>query len=94
MCSWITEQADLTTSRAKGVPEWIAVDRANVYYDHPVAAPLDHALIIDFVNEADGPGARVAVELSAESAAELVKAIQAALSSGQAAHDLQLTAAG
>jgi len=87
MCSWITEQADVM-GRAKGVPEWIAVTRANVYYDHPVSAPLDHALIIDFVDEEAGPGARIGVELSAESAAELVRAIQAALATGQAVHDL------
>jgi hypothetical protein len=40
---------------------------------------MEHALNIDFVNEAAGPGARVAVELSPESARELVKAITAAL---------------
>lgn len=87
MCSWITEKATVAGS-AKGVPDWISVTKAHVYYDHPVSAPLDHALIIDFVNEAAGPGARVAVELDAESACELVRAIQAALASGQAQHDL------
>ncbi|HUZ77996.1 MAG TPA: DUF6295 family protein [Chloroflexota bacterium] len=93
MCSWISEHADVM-GRAKGVPDWIAVNRANVYYDHPVSAPLDHALIIDFVNEAAGPGARIGVELSAESATQLVRAIQAALATGQAVHDLADTPAG
>ncbi|HEX2324948.1 MAG TPA: DUF6295 family protein, partial [Chloroflexota bacterium] len=49
-------------------------------------APLDHALIIDFLNEAAGPGARVAVELSAESARALVRAIEAALVAGEECH--------
>jgi hypothetical protein len=39
-----------------------------VSYDHPYDLPLEHALNIDFVNEAAGPGARVAVELSVEAA--------------------------
>ena len=30
---------------------WMRIDTANVYYDHPYHAPLDHALDIDFVNE-------------------------------------------
>jgi hypothetical protein len=87
MCSYITEHADIQ-AHGKGVTEWLPLTRANVYYDHPQSAPLDHALIIDFTNEALGPSARVAVELSAGSARELVRAIQAALDTGQAVHDL------
>jgi hypothetical protein len=50
-----------------------------VSYDHPYDLPLEHALNIDFVNEALGPGARVAVELSVEAARRLVRTIQAVL---------------
>ena len=78
-------------AHGKGVVDWIPLTKANVYYDHPVSAPLDHALIIDFVNEAAGPGARVSVELSAESAHALLRAIQRTLETGQAQHDLALT---
>ena len=85
MCTWITEKTAVT-AYGKGVPEWIELTSANVYYDHPVSAPLDHALIIDFLNEAAGPGARVAVELSAESARALVRAIEAALVNGEECH--------
>ena len=87
MCSCITEQANVL-AHGKGAGDWLPLDKATVYYDHPVSVPLDHALIIDFVNEAAGPGARVAVELSAESARELVAAIQRALDTGQALHDV------
>ncbi len=87
MCSWITHKADIA-AHGKGVAEWLPLTRANVYYDHPVSAPLDHALIIDFANEAAGPGARVSVELSAESAYALIRAVEAALADGQAQHDL------
>jgi hypothetical protein len=55
-----------------------------VSYDHPYHAPHEHALNIDFVDEAQGPGARVAVELEAESARRLVDAIQAVLARAEA----------
>lgn len=47
--------------------------------DCPYHIELEHALNIDFVNEAKGPGARVAVELTPESARALAQAILAAL---------------
>ncbi len=85
MCSYIVEKARLIGS-AKGSRGWMKIDTANVYYDHPWHAPLDHALGIDFICEADGGRERVAVELSRESALELIEAIKAALASGDAAH--------
>jgi len=86
MCSYIVEKAKLLGS-AKGPNGWMKIDTANVYFDHPFHAPLDHALGIDFINEAAGGRERVAVELSAESARELVKKILAALESGEAEHN-------
>src|SRR5262245_11128010 len=56
----------------------------NVSYDCPYHIDLDHALNIDFVNEAKGPGARVAVELTPESARKLAQAILAALEEAEA----------
>ena len=81
MCTWINEKAPIV-GHGKGVSDWIELTTANVYYDHPAASPLDHALIIDFLNESAGPGARVAVELSAESARALIRAIEATLEAG------------
>jgi Family of unknown function (DUF6295) len=85
MCSYIVEKAKLIGS-AKGANGWMRIDTANVYYDHPFHAPLDHALGIDFINEAEGARERVAVELSAESARELVEKILAALATGEIEH--------
>lgn len=85
MCSYITEKATIFGS-AKGQGGWFNVDTANVYFDHPYHAPLDHSLNIDFVNEAAGSPERVAVELSPESALALIEKIMAALKSGEAAH--------
>src|SRR5436853_5652382 len=86
MCSYIVMKAALVDSSAKGAKGWMRVDTANVYYDHPYHAPLDHALGIDFICEADGARERVAVEISRESALELIAKIQAALASGATAH--------
>ena len=85
MCSYIVEKTAVSGS-AKGPNGWMRIDTANVYFDHPYHAPLDHALAIDFVCEADGGRERVAVELSAASARALVQTIRAALASGEAAH--------
>jgi hypothetical protein len=93
MCTSITATTEIA-GHGKGVADWMPLTKAHVYYDHPVSAPLDHALIIDFVNEAAGPGARVSVELSAASARELLRALQATLDTGQAQHDLAAAAPG
>lgn len=87
MCSWITHRATIA-AHGKGVTDWLPLTRATVYYDHPVSAPLDHALIIDFANEEAGPGARVSVELSAASAYALMDAVRSALEDGHAEHDV------
>ena len=78
MCTMITHQIKIAGS-GQGKSGWFALKEANISYDHPFNAPLDHALNIDFVDESQGPAARVAVELSEESARQLVAAIQAVL---------------
>jgi Family of unknown function (DUF6295) len=83
MCTMIVQQVGIGGS-GKGSGGWFAVRQANVSYDHPFHAPLEHALNIDFIDEAQGPGSRVAVELDAESAHRLVDAIQAVLARAQA----------
>jgi hypothetical protein len=87
MCTYITETAKVVGS-AKGSKGWMRIDTANVYFDHPFHAALDHTLNIDFVSEADGARERVAVELSAESARALIRRIEAALAAGEEAHAL------
>jgi len=70
----LVHQAKISGS-GKGTKGWFALRQANVSYDHPFDLPLEHALNIDFVNEAEGPGARVAVELTPESARKLAQTI-------------------
>ena len=82
MCSYIVEKAKLVGTAKGPNSRWMKVDTANVYYDHPYEAQLDHALCVDFVCEADGGRERVAIEISRESALELIERIKAALASG------------
>src|SRR5207248_6457194 len=58
---------------------WFVLTQATMYIDHPQHAAQEHTLNIDFSNPAAGPAARVAVELTEESALALVAAIRAAL---------------
>lgn len=83
MCTMIVQKVEMEGS-GKGVVGWFPVSQANVSYDHPFSAPMEHALNIDFVDEAQGPGARVAVELSVDSARHLVETILAVLDRAQA----------
>jgi Family of unknown function (DUF6295) len=78
MCTYQTEQISVTGS-GKGAAGWFNVTNATVYFDHPVHAMAEHTLNIDFINPDRGPSARVAVELTAESARELARAIEASL---------------
>ena len=78
MCTYLTEQIEVAGS-GKGPAGWFALSGASVYFDHPQHAPAEHTLNIDFLNPGKGPSARVAVELTAESARALVRAIEATL---------------
>jgi hypothetical protein len=81
MCTYATV-AERIEGSAKGPGgAWFHVTDATVYYDHPVHAMAEHTLNLDLADPSRGPGARVAVELTRESAQRLVRAIEAALAS-------------
>ena len=83
MCTYLTEKIAISGSAkgAAGTTGWFRVTDGTVYFDHPVHASYGHTLNIDFLAPEQGPAARVAVELSAESARALMKAIEAVLGS-------------
>jgi len=83
MCTMIVEKVNIEGS-GKGTSGWFKLEQANVSFDHPFHAPLEHALNIDFVNESQGPSARVAVELSEQAARALVATILAVLDQAEA----------
>ncbi|MGX7680658.1 DUF6295 family protein [Jatrophihabitans sp. DSM 45814] len=80
MCTYSTEHAVLSGS-AKGRNGWFALTDATVYFDHPVHAQSVHTLNIDFADPTAGPSGRIALELDADAARELVAAIERALDS-------------
>ena len=81
MCTMIAEKTAVTGC-GKGTPGWIQVNQVNVSYDHPSQMTLEHALNIDFTDESQGLGARIAVELTPQSAQRLVELINLALERG------------
>jgi hypothetical protein len=83
MCTYLTETLPVAGS-AKSATGWIGVTDASVYYDHPVHTPADHTLNIDLRRPADGPSARVGIELTADAARALAEAILRVLD--QSAH--------
>lgn len=83
MCTNIVQKVKIEGS-GKGQQGWFDLGQANVSYDHPFNAPYEHALNIDFVNEAQGLSARVAVELSESAARELAHTILAVLDQAEA----------
>ena len=78
MCTYVTVKAPVSGS-AKGPQGWFRLSHATVYVDHPYFTPLDHTVNIDLIDETAGPSARVAVELSPDSARALIAGIEAAL---------------
>ena len=78
MCTYQTADVPIDGS-GKGRAGWFPLSAATVYLDHPVDAPAEHTLNIDFRNPALGPSARVAVELEPAAARRLAEAILAML---------------
>jgi hypothetical protein len=79
VCTYQTANVPVSGS-GKGAAGWFPLASATVYLDHPVDAPADHTLNIDFGNPARG-AERVAVELDPAAARELAGAILAMLDS-------------
>jgi Family of unknown function (DUF6295) len=85
MCTYATYRESVEGSAKGPQAGWFRVTDAVVYFDHPVHAMAEHTLNVDLVDPSAGPGARVAVELTAESARRLVDAIESALRSAETA---------
>ncbi len=93
MCTSIVEVVGVEGA-GKGEGGWFALDRAVVSYDHPHHALLEEAITLDFVNSAQGPAARVAVELTLHSAKELSAALARAIAAAEIEESARLRASG
>ncbi len=85
MCTYATVRVPVEGSGKGPNGSWLRVTDATVYFDHPVHALAEHTVNIDLADPDKGPSARIALELTAESARHLVTAIQDALASAPAA---------
>lgn len=83
MCTYLTEKIAVEGS-GKGATGWFSGTEVIVYVDHAVHAPYTHTVNIDLLNPSLGPAARVALELTEESALALADAIRAAVASAPA----------
>ncbi len=97
MCTGLVQRAKVTGA-GKSPDGWFELEDLSVMYDCTYHTSMPQGVNIDFFNEKKGPGARVAVELSPESAMRLVGAIMESLHSagidpGEAALGLASTSA-
>jgi Family of unknown function (DUF6295) len=81
MCTYATVRERIDGSAKGPNGAWMRVSDATVYFDHPVHAMAEHTLNIDLADPTRGPAARIAVELTADSARRLIRAMEAALQS-------------
>ena len=82
MCTMINVCSDITGG-GRGAQGWFPVDLLSVGYDHPTYMNLEHAITLDFMNKQQGPAGRVAIELSPDSARQLIATLQNALEQGK-----------
>ena len=82
MCTMVRENSEVTGS-GNGPNGWFKLTEANVSFEHPSNLQSEYALNLDFVNDSLGPDARVAVELSPDSARRLMESIGSALKRGK-----------
>ena len=81
MCTYSTFRAGAEGSAKGPGSSWFRITDLTVYFDHPVHALADHTVNIDVADPAQGPAARVALELTPTSARRLMQAIADALAS-------------
>jgi hypothetical protein len=89
VCTSIVEVVE-AHGEGKGEGGWFELTHAVVSYDHPHHALFEEAIVIDFVNEKLGPQARVAVEISLDSAKALSAALTRAIESAEEVEGIRL----
>jgi hypothetical protein len=75
MCTYVTIRSAITGSAKGPGSPWTRVSDMSVYLDHPVHALESHTVNVDITGANPDPGARIALELSSESALRLANSI-------------------
>ncbi len=89
MCTSIVEIVK-AEGAGKGEHGWFDLTHSVVSYDHPHHALYDEAITLDFVNSTLGPSARVAVEISLQSARDLSAALIKAIAEAEEVEGIRL----
>lgn len=82
MCTSIVEIVR-AEGMAKRGDEWFALTQAVVAYDHARHAPLADVITLDFINAHLDPSARAGIELTLDSAKELLAALERAIAAAE-----------
>ncbi len=93
MCTSIVEIA-AAEGAGRSMDGWFPLTHSVVAYDHPQHALLEEAVTIDFVNHAEGAGARAAVELTLDSARALHAALAKVIEAAEAEERMRFEYAG
>jgi hypothetical protein len=78
MCTSIVEIAP-AEGMAKRGDEWFPLSQLVVAYDHARHAPLGDVITLDFINTGLEPGARAGIELTLDTAKQLLTALSRAI---------------
>ena len=81
MCTMIIEKTKVQGS-GKGSKGWFKFSQANVSFDHPTHLHMDYSINIDFMEEVQENNIRIAIELTPESAKNLIDTISESLKKG------------
>ncbi|MBA47303.1 MAG: hypothetical protein CL893_04355 [Dehalococcoidia bacterium] len=81
MCTMISEKADVKGS-GKKTTNWIPLDSCDIYYDHSTYVDCEHSITLSFKNEMNPIDSRITVEITPESAKDIINKINAALEKG------------
>ena len=81
MCTMISEKVDVKGS-GKKTNNWIPLDSCDIYYDHSTYVDCEHSITLSFKNEMNPIDSRITVEITPESAKDIINKINAALEKG------------
>jgi Family of unknown function (DUF6295) len=82
MCTSIVE-IFRAEGMAKRGDEWFGLTGAAVTYDHARHAPFGDVITLDFINSDLDPGARAGIELTLNSARQLLAALDRAITAAE-----------
>jgi hypothetical protein len=82
MCTSIVEIIPAEGMAKRGA-EWFTLTQAVVAYDHARHAPLADVITLDFINAGLDAGARAGIELTLDSAKELLAALERAIAAAE-----------